>query len=70
MIKVPNLTSTTPLGALIPYYISNPADPKNPTGDAAEYWCYNDIVQFGDLGAIVKTDNQDPFQLNINNDIQ
>jgi hypothetical protein len=70
MKKEKIFTTDTPIGSLIPYYIQNPLDPLNPSGPAREYWCYNDIVKVGDINDIVKADNMDPFQLNVNNDIQ
>ena len=55
----------TPLGTLVPYYMTN-VDPKDPDHTkAAEYWCYNDIAKFGDLQSLsIDAAGNDPFNLN------
>jgi hypothetical protein len=58
------LTPDTPVGSLIPYYFQNQ---KNIEGGkmTEEFWCYNDIVKWGDLRTIIaQSSDYDPFGIN------
>ena len=63
MDKLP-LGPDTPNGSLIPYYFQNKVagDLLEKTG---EFWCYNDIVKWGDLKDIItESTGYDPFRIN------
>ena len=67
-MKLSDLDATTPVGALIPYYMKN-LNPKDPT-QGQEFFRYNDITQWGDIATInAQAPSNDPFSMNYDGQI-
>jgi len=56
-----DLSDTTKIGSLVPYYIQN----INPDKAALEPWCFNNVTKWGGYTDIAKSAiNADAFGLN------
>ncbi len=68
-MKMCNLDETTPVGALIPYYMKNIPDQAE-WKVGGEFFRFNDITKWGDIATInSQAASNDPFSLNYHNRI-
>ena len=50
------------LGQLVPYYMQNVDETSQ---EQLEYFCYNDVVQCGNINKIMPLNSDDPFSMGV-----